>query len=399
MHLQHHLANIFSHMQKASYNVAHIMPWWEVGGTELATLRIAQGVAPHNFRSVMFCSASATPPIEFFREAKMETALYDLEVADLKHWRGFLFRTRELIRELKKRNIDLIHCADVPAGNFAAVAAKIARIPVICHVRNRHDKLTAVEKRGLRLIDKFVFVSRDTWRRFGYHVPERRGTVLYDGIDTTMMRTANESVNNETDGQSVRREFGIPDDVKIIGMVARLDGQKDYETLAKAARRVTMVNPKVRFLIVGSYSHSESQREFHSGVQRMLSEAGVVDYFTFTDFRRDVPRLINAMDVFVLSTNYEGLPLVIIEAMAAGKPVVATAVDGVPEIVIDGETGLLHRHRDDEQLAAQLLALLQDDERARVLGAAGRRFVQTNFSHERFVSNVVDLYKDMIGIA
>ncbi len=104
------------------------------------------------------------------------------------------------------------------------------------------------------------------------------------------------------------------------------------------------------------------------------------------------------MDVFALSTHYEGLPLVILEAMAQAKPVIATAVDGIPEIVIDGETGLLHGHLDDAQLAANIISLLQDEARAAKLGEAGYEFVKKNFSKEQFAMNMVNLYRETLGI-
>ena len=129
----------------------------------------------------------------------------------------------------------------------------------------------------------------------------------------------------------------------------------------------------------------------------MLEESGVAPYFVFTDFRRDVNRLVSAMDIFVLSTHFEGLPLVILEAMAQAKPVVATAVDGIPEIVVDGKTGLLHRHGDDAHLAAQILALLKDEKRAENLSQAGRLFVERNFSKERFAANMKNMYLEVLG--
>jgi len=129
----------------------------------------------------------------------------------------------------------------------------------------------------------------------------------------------------------------------------------------------------------------------------MLDERGVTSSFIFTGFREDVARLVAAFDVFVLSTHGEGLPLVILEAMARGVPVAATEVGGIPEVVRHGETGLLHAHGDDAALASHLSSLLSDEAGAAALGEAGRRHVEREFGRERFAREMAGLYRELIG--
>jgi glycosyltransferase involved in cell wall biosynthesis len=229
---------------KTGYRIGHMMPWEEIGGTEMATLRIAQGVKAHGFESVMFCRELALPT-EFFREANLETATYDVEHPDLRNLRGFLYRVRNLVRELKQKRIDLIHCADVPYSSVAIVAAKLMRLPVVSHVRNRHLLPNPIDQRFLRFVNKFIFVLQNTWEGFGYKVPPRRGIVVYDGIETPSAQEEQLAVDRFNMNRDVRCEFGISDEVKIVGMVARIDQQKDYLTLAKAAQRVVGTEPRV----------------------------------------------------------------------------------------------------------------------------------------------------------
>ncbi len=172
-----------------------------------------------------------------------------------------------------------------------------------------------------------------------------------------------------------------------------------FLTLARAARRVVARHPDARFVLVGDHEQEPAYREHYVRVRRELAEQGVADRFIFTGFRRDVPRLVAAMDVFVLCTHFEGLPLVLLEGMAQGKPTVATAVDGVPELVRHGETGLLHRHEDDEELARHIAHLLDDRELAARLGAAGRAAVETFWTGERFARDMVELYRGVLGLA
>jgi len=238
----------------------------------------------------------------------------------------------------------------------------------------------------LDAVSRFVFVSRSTWRQFGYPVSGSCGVVVYDGIECGAGSV------DETARREVRREFSVSDETTLVGMIARVDEAKDYETLAKAAGRLVNVGLDVRFLIVGGCTVEQSQIRHFSRVKQWLAANDVTDRFTFTDFRLDVQRLIQGMDIVVLSTHYEGLPLVLLEAMACGKPVVATAVDGVLELVTHDETGLLFSHADDELLASHLLALGRDPDRTARLGMRARSFVETHFTRQQFARSIVALY-------
>lgn len=382
-------------MNNSRHNVAHILPWSSIGGTELATFRIAEAVEGRRFRSIAFCIEGESPVRSMFENAGFETATYQANYLSCVHPKPFIRSSLQLAREFKRKKVDIVHLADWQAAPFVAVAAKLARLPIISHVRNRYESEIGHDTHFLRIVNKFVFVSRDTWRHFVYRVGERRGTVIYDGIDIIVEQG---DINPDTTAtvHSVRQELGIPVGVKLIGMVARVALQKDYPTLIKAAARILETEPNVHFLVIGDHSQDQYKREHYEEVKHLLAASGTAPHFTFTGFRSDVNRLVRALDIFVLSTHYEGLPLVILEAMAQSKPVVATAVDGIPEIVIDGKTGLLHRHKDDEQLAAQLLSLVQDEARALRLGQAGCSFVKHNFSKERFATNMKSLYLEML---
>ena len=371
--------------------IAHIMPWNAVGGTEHATLRIAQGTSNRKLRHVMFCLQDAPAVNDFFTAAGYETVVYKKIAPSYRHAWVYLRSSYRLAREFQRREIDLIHCADVAAGFTVGLAGRLAHIPVLCHVRNRHGEMSWRDQSFLRTISKFVFVSTDTWRNFAYKVSGRRGVVVYDGIDVST-----HTYDSSESGPEVREEFGIDTNIKIIGMVARVSPQKDYATLAKAAARVITAHPRVRFLIVGDYTQEEPHRRHYEEVKEMLVRNGVTSHFIFTGFRKDIVRLVSVMDIFVLSTNFEGLPLVLLEAMAQSKPVVATAVDGIPEIVLDGQTGLLHPPQDDAQLAARMLYLLEDEPQAAMLGAAARQAVKTRWSKEQFAANMVKEYQSML---
>ncbi len=376
-------------MQKSHYNIAHMLPWKSVGGTELATLRIAQGVKGEEFRNTIFHFSDADVIGEMFAEEGFETAVYQAVEPSYRHPKNFLRASYSLSQEFRRKNINLVHCADLLAAYYTALAGRMAGVPVLCHIRNRFAELSRRDKSFLFAVNRFAFVSHDTWKHFGYKVSARRGVVVYDGIETTATNVAEAK-------ESVRRKYGISENAKVIGMVARVAPQKDYATLIRAASRIIAADKNVRFLIVGDYSGAATLREHYEEVKLMLAASDVARYFIFTDFQSNVVQFFDAMDIFVLSTHFEGLPLVILEAMAQGKPVIATAVDGIPEIVRHEKNGLLHRHEDDAQLSEQILALLRDEALAKRLGEAGRQAVKTDWSRERFASDMKNLYCQML---
>src|SRR4051812_48579949 len=233
--------------------VAHIMPWEGVGGTEHGALRVGHAIREAGLETVFYCLESASIVRDFFASAGFETATWLPVLPRFNGYRYFLHESMRLAGEFRRRNIEIVHCADVWAGAYAGLAGRLALAPVICHVRNRYPDIAVPQQHMLDAVNKFVFVSRDTWGQFGYAVPPRRGVVVCDGIEGSV-HAVDDAIRGE-----VRREFGVSDDTTLVGMIARVDQAKDYETLAKAARRLIDVGLSVRFLIVGGHSIEESQ--------------------------------------------------------------------------------------------------------------------------------------------
>jgi glycosyltransferase involved in cell wall biosynthesis len=222
-------------------------------------------------------------------------------------------------------------------------------------------------------------------------VPKDQARVVYDAIDVPAVIPC--------DTAATRQEFFIPTDAPVVGMVARVSAQKDYFTLAAAAVEVLKKFPSTRFLIVGDNSLVELNRQHYAEVSTRLDQLGIRENFIFTGHREDVPRLIAAMDFCVLSTHREGFPLSILESMALQKPVIATSVGGIPEIVIHGVNGYLHDHQDSSGLASSMISLIESPARREQFGKAAKQCVRENYSREKFADDISAAYYNVMGQA
>src|SRR5262245_54959330 len=166
-----------------THRIAHILAWPTLGGTEISSLRIAQGLRGCGYDHVAFCTSDAPVVESFFRNAGFETATF--RSVELSYHRPlpFVRASLELAGEFRRRRIALVHCSDLMSGLRAAPAAKLARLPVLCHIRNPHSDIPRRDRPALRAVDRFIFVSRHVRDCFGYPVPKHRGSVIYDGIE------------------------------------------------------------------------------------------------------------------------------------------------------------------------------------------------------------------------
>jgi glycosyltransferase involved in cell wall biosynthesis len=371
--------------------VAHILPYRNVGGTEISQLRSAEAARSLGLRNTVFCLPDAPLVQELFSRAGFETVPFDPVEPSYRHLRRFLGHSGELAREFSRREIDLVHSAEILGAYSLGYSPWMARIPLLCHVRNRFSEISLRDRSFLLPVSKFVFVSKDTWTRFGHPVSPGRGSVIYEAIDLKEPRA--QSGGRE----AVRRELGIPDGAEVVGTVCRVAPQKDFPTLIRAAARVVATRPQVRFLVVGDHTTTSANRDYYREMVALIEECGVAEHFLFTGHRSDVDRMLSALDVFVLSSHWEGMPVVLLEAMADALPIVATAVDGVPELISDGQTGLLCAHEDPEQLAGHLLHLLERPDVARRMAVAARERVASHFSRERFTERIGAAYSSLLG--
>jgi glycosyltransferase involved in cell wall biosynthesis len=207
--------------------------------------------------------------------------------------------------------------------------------------------------------------------------------VIYNGLDLTPYQ-------NSTNGEALRNKLGFDDHISLIGMIANFNFEiKGHRYFLEAAKTVLEKIPGVEFLLVGD-------GPLRNHYEKLTHELGVEKKIHFLGERNDVPVILSNLSISVLSSTSEGLSNVILESMAAGKPVIATNVGGSREIVVDGVTGYLVPPADSQAMAKAITELLQDPDKAITMGAAGKKRVGEKFSIKAMVESYENLYKSLM---
>ncbi len=226
--------------------------------------------------------------------------------------------------------------------------------------------------------------------RYG-RVSRARQTRIYYGLDPAPFEAARREVEGRR--AEARAELDLAPDAAVFICVARFAPQKAHDVLLRALQRARAERPDLVLLLVGDDPFGDGRRRSEA----LAAELGLGAAARFLGIRRDVPRLLALSDAFVMASLWEGLGLVFLEAMASGLPVLATRVSAVPEVVVEGETGLLVRPGDPEDLARGLLALAGDPAARARLGQAGRERVRARFGLDRMVEETLEVYARVQG--
>jgi glycosyltransferase involved in cell wall biosynthesis len=236
-----------------------------------------------------------------------------------------------------------------------------------------------------RLVTRVIAVSRGAadFLVAGKGYPADKVVVIPNGRDLTRFVPGRHR-------DEVRKELGIDRGAPVVGVVGRLETQKGHVFLLDAWPEIMRAHPDARLLLVGEGS-------LRDALSAQAHRRGVADSVVFTGFRADVPRILDAIDVLALPSLHEGMPLTVIEAAAAGRPVVATAVDGTPEVVLEGQTGRLVPPADPPALARALQALLADPDEAARMGREARRWARERFDIDVHVEATARVYREVAG--
>jgi len=299
----------------------------------------------------------------------------------------------ELLAVIKRGKFDVVHTHSSVAGVVGRFAAFTARVPVIVHHVHgwgiQENMSTAIrtlylilERICARFTDRLIAVSVPTIQKgLSYRIcKEDKFALIYCGIHL-------EDFRQQIDKQKVCLELGLNSECKIVGMIARLDKQKNPLDFIRAAAIVVKNYPKVQFLIAGDGS-------LRSECESLINELNLQGRFFLLGYRNDVNKIMPILTLTVLSSLWEGLPVVFQEAMSAGKPIVANDVDGARDVVIDEETGYLVTPHQPQEMADRILYLLNNDQICYEMGLTAQKHSE-RFSSEQMVQNIASLYREL----
>jgi glycosyltransferase involved in cell wall biosynthesis len=365
----------------SQYTILHTIETAGPGGAEMTFLDLASHLDPNRFRSLALIPEAGWLH-ERLRERGIPTVL-----AKSTAWHDRSM-PKTMMRLVRSEKVDLIH-STLPGQNFYSclVGRWTGRKTVVTY-QSAFDFLgPRSRKQDLELgivrhtASAVVGVTEHIRQLLiGRKFAAEKTVCIYNSVQPEKFETVG-------DGR-VRKELGCTNGTKIVGMVANLRASKGYEFFIRAARKVSDVLPQTRFVSVGDPDEQIAKR-----LSKEVEDCGLRDRFFFLGFRKDVPEILQDLDVFVLSSVSEGLPLVMLEAMAAGKPVVVTRCGGPQEVIEDGRTGFLVPPADADALAAKICEVVSDSARAAALGRAAREKANSKFTQKKMVGDYQHLYE------
>jgi glycosyltransferase involved in cell wall biosynthesis len=368
--------------------VLHLVDTLGVGGTEcqLVQTAIRQRSASHEV--TVGCLHAEGPMLQALQRARIPVVEFR-KGKTLRSANG-IYQLLRLVIFLRRGKFQVVHAHDLWANVLGAFAAWLARTPVIISSRRYLEDLHEWDSPWRSAMNRIVYrlstlvvvnarAIRDVLvKKEG--VPAEKVSVVYNGVDVNRFAYA------PRDRDKVLPDVGR--EAKVVAVLGNMySPMKGHAFLVEAARHVCRKQRDVVFLLIGDGKERPK-------LEQQVREAGLERQILFLGRREDIPELLACCDLSVLPSEAEGLPNSVLEAMAAGLPVVATCVGGVPEVIRDGMDGLLVPPRDPGALAEAILRALYDPDLAKKLAAVGQQRVRTRFSFDRLVTTLEQLYRD-----
>lgn len=301
-----------------------------------------------------------------------------------------------ILKALRKEKFHVVHTHTAKAGILGRIAARIAGVKVIIHSPHGHDFygyfgrpaswfIVCAERFAALFCDRIhALTELEKKDMLLFKIcPQEKLEVIYSGVEVGFSRPSQHLVDN------IKTELSAKDKMYFVGMVGRLEPIKGVSYFIEAAKMVTQELDNVEFLIVGDGSLKED-------LKKMAESLGLSANLAFMGWREDVNTILFTLDLLVLSSLNEAVGRCVLEAQAVGVPVVATRVGGVPEVVLDGVTGMLVPPKDPKKLAEAILFLLKADDKRRQMSEAGRGWVDEKFSDRVMVQKFEEMYKKLI---
>ncbi|MBC8184191.1 glycosyltransferase [candidate division KSB1 bacterium] len=360
-------------------NILHLVNGFAIGGGELKLLELAENLDKKNYNQVV-CSVGQGGPLQ----ERFEKACSKVFVFPKKH-RFDITLVFKVARLIKNENIDIVQTTLFYADIIGVIAGKFTKVPVVISWDVVTQPFKPIHKFAFKHVKKYIDMIVTVSDAIKKKAIEERKMdankvqTIHYGVDT------NKFIREKSKTRAIKKELNVKENELLIGVVARMTVQKGHKYLVEAVGRIKDEIPGTKFILVGD-------GPLRKDIEDQISELQLTSFFKLLGFRNDVEDLLTVFDIFVLPSLWEGLPNVVLEAMACSNPVIATAVDGTPEAVQDGETGLLVPSKQPEPLADAILKLVKDKKLRAQMSKNGRKRVEEEFSLAGQIEKFEKLY-------
>ena len=364
-------------MAHKKINMLQLVNGFAIGGGEMKVLELVQRLDKDRY-NITVCSVGQGGPLESeFRKAVDRVEIFSKKIS-------FDFSlVQKVARLMKQQQIEILQTTLFYADVIGAYAAYLAHVPVVISWEAVTGPFALRHYCAYKLaawkIDRIVAVSEDIRTRVirERNLADEKVVTIHYGVDLKKFAPEDQALK--------KADIGVSDENTVLGTVARFDHPKGHKHLIAAAPEVVKKYPNVRFVFVGD-------GPLRQDVEQQIHRLGLDQYFILLGFRRDVKQLLGLFDLFILPSLSEGLPNAVLEAMACSNPVVASAVNGVVEVVVDGKTGYLVPPGEPQQISAAVIKMLQSPENMKQMGNRGRERVAAAFSVEQQIGKFEELY-------
>jgi glycosyltransferase involved in cell wall biosynthesis len=368
---------------KRKINVIHLVEELTIGGLEKILTSIVLNLDKKKYNVSVWCLREGG----FFANKLVKEGI-DVKILNILTSRNPL-SIYKLYNLLKIHKFDIIHTHAYSAGTIGRISAFLAGVPVIIShnhsVYDYYNRYYHFVEWLLSLITDRVICISDIVNRFAnetQRINAKKLITIHNGMDS-------EYAVSEKRISGLRKKLDIPADHSVICTIAHMEEHKGIKYLLESASLLLQSRNDVSFLIVGEGTLKEDLRKL---CVVLKIEKNVI----FAGERSDIPEILSLSDIFVLPSLREGLPLTILEAMACGKPVIATNVGGIPEVVKDGVSGILVSPKDPEDLHSAMNELLDNREKLKKMGYNGKRVCNESFDSKTMIGKIENLYDSLM---
>jgi glycosyltransferase involved in cell wall biosynthesis len=322
--------------------------------------------------------------VDFARKNNIESVIFEAQ-------RQFDLQAIASIRNfIKGNNVDIVQTHGYKSDFYGIFAALFENVHLLatCHpwikTSRRGKAYAKIDKLLLKKFSRIVAISDQVKKEIlDAGIPDNKISIIDNGINLHRFE-------EQFDTKEIRKQFGIPLESQVIGTVGRLDLEKGHHILLEAAKIVIQKNPSTFFVIVGD-------GYLKNDLTSRAEELKIEDHILLPGTLKEIPKILSVFDIFVLPSLTEGLPMALLEAMAAKKPVIASRVGAIPKVIIDYETGILIKPGDVNELSNGIIDLLRDKDKANLIVKNAYNKIVQEFSSNRMAKQYINIYENMLA--